>query len=103
MTKAKTVDQELTVLPQPVTLTKAETAELAKIADKKAGLDSFVKTVVQQGESRLAELNAEGRGVWDRLSKVYNLDLKNINYAISDDGTKLVPVGMNLIPSGDRP
>ena len=95
--------ETLAPIPTTVELTKSETALLAKVADKKAGLDSFVKTVVQQGESRLAELNEEGRKIWDNLSKTYNLDLKNVNYAISDDGTKLVPVGMNLLPAGDRP
>jgi len=96
-------EQTLTAIPKTIDLTKAETATLAKVADKKAAIDNFVKTVVSQGEARLAELNAEGRDVWDKLSKAYDLDLKNVNYAISDDGTKLVPVGMNLIPSGDRP
>jgi len=96
-------EQTLTALPPTIELTKAETATLAKVGDKKAGIDNFVKTVVAQGETRLAELNVEGRDVWDKLAKTYDLDLKNVNYAISDDGTKLIPVGMNLMPSGDRP
>ncbi len=95
--KIKGVETTLAPIPTTVELTKTETAVLAKVADKKAGLDNFIKTVVQQGESRLAELNAEGREIWEKLSKTYGLDLKNVNYAISDDGTKLIPVGMNLL------
>jgi hypothetical protein len=99
----KPVETLLTSLPPTIDLSKAETANLAKIGDKKAAIDKFVKTVVEQGEARLAELNAEGREVWSKLAKAHNLDLTNVNYAISDDGTKLVPVGMNLLPAGDRP
>ena len=90
-------------VPETVVLTKAETSALAKIGDKKAAIDSFVKTVVTQGEARLAELNQEGREVWSKLAAAYDLDLTNVNYAISDDGTKLIPVGMNLLPAGERP
>lgn len=95
----KNVEQELVPLPKAISLSKTETASLANIGDKKAAIDKFVKTVVATGEARLTELNKEGRDIWSKLAETHNLDLTNVNYAISDDGKTLMPVGMNLVPS----
>ena len=86
----------MTSLPTPVELTKAEAAALRKLNDKKAGIDSFINTIMQQGEARVAELQVEGRMIWQSIAAAHKLDLESINYTLSDDGENLVPVGMKL-------
>ncbi len=83
-------------LPTEVKLTKSEATALRKMNDKKAGLDSFINTIMQQGEARTAEIQSEGRVMWASIAEAHKLDLEHVNYVLSDDGDSLVPVGMKL-------
>ena len=83
-------------LPTKICLTKEEASKLSKLNDKTMGVKNFVTTVTQQGEDRIAELQQEGRIIWEDLKNTYDLDLETINYTLSDDGKWLVPVGMKL-------
>ncbi len=83
-------------LPTRVKLSKPEAAALRKLNDKKAGVEAFTRTIMQQGEARLAELQAEGRSVWEGIRVAHDLDLDNVNYNLDEDGETLIPVGMKL-------
>lgn len=83
-------------IPQKIKLLPAEAKALRKLNDRKAGIDNFISTIVQQGEARVAELQAEGRGIWEGIQKQHEIDLETVNYTLSDDGEHLVPVGMKL-------
>jgi len=86
----------LTHLPQRIKLLPAEAKALRKLNDKKAGIDSFVQTIVAQGESRIAELQSEGRKVWEDIQKQHSIDLNTVNYDLDNDGEHLIPTGMKL-------
>lgn len=58
------------------------------------GLDSFVQTIMQQGEARLAELNAEQKRVWEQIAQAHGIDLQKVDYAL--EGETLVPKRMVL-------
>ena len=83
-------------MPQTVKLSKDESAKLRKLNDKTQAIDSFVKTVVAQGEARIAELQAEGRDIWSTIAATHSLDLQSVNYSLDDDGETLIPTGMKL-------
>lgn len=86
----------LTELPQKVKLLPAEAKALRKLNDKKAGIDGFIQTIVAQGESRIAELQHEGRQIWEGIQKQHGIDLDTVNYNLDNDGEHLVPTGMKL-------
>ena len=81
-------------MPEKVKLSPKEVASLNKVQEKTIGLDSFVKTVMQQGEARLGELQTEQRDVWSAISKAHGIDLKAVDYAL--EGDYLVPMQMKL-------
>lgn len=83
-------------LPTKVKLLPAEAKALRKLNDKKAGIDNFIQTIVSQGETRIAELQTEGRGIWEGIQKQHDIDLDNVNYVLDNDGEHLVPTGMKL-------
>lgn len=83
-------------MPTEVKLSKGEAASLRKLNDKKAGVEAFTRTIMQQGEARLAELQAEGRSIWQGIAAAHELDLESVNYDLADDGETLKPVGMRL-------
>jgi len=83
-------------MPTNVKLNKDHAARLKKLGDKKAAVDQFVRTVCQQGENRMAEIQQEGRDIWLDVAKTYDLDLNKVNYDLSDDGETLVPVQVRL-------
>lgn len=83
-------------LPTKVKLSKPEAASLRKLNDKKAGVEAFTRTIMQQGEARLAELQSEGRSIWEGIRIAHDLDLDSVNYNLDEDGETLVPVGMKL-------
>jgi len=88
--------ESLALLPVKVKLTKAQSLALKKLNDKTVAVNQFVQAVSSQGESRIAELQAEGRKVWSEIADAHKLDLNLVNYVPSDDGDFLLPVGMKL-------
>jgi len=88
--------ETLAPLPTKVKLTKTQSAALKKLNDKTVAVNQFVGAVTAQGESRIAELQVEGRKTWSEIAEAHNLDLNLVNYVPSDDGDYLLPVGMKL-------
>lgn len=64
---------------------------LKKMNDDIIGVQQFVQTVQQQGEARLSQLQSTMRQTWAAIGAKYNLDLENVSYDLSKDGTELVP------------
>lgn len=63
---------------------------LRQLGDRQVAVQQYVQTVQQQGEQRLAQLQEEGRAMWDELSRKHELDLKHVDYVPSEDGTELI-------------
>lgn len=93
MTTVETVET-LCPVPGKVTLSPSEVTLLNKVTAKQAAIDGFVKTIMQQGEARLAELQTEQRDAWVSVSKAHNIDLDAVDYRLDDN--VLVPVRMKL-------
>jgi hypothetical protein len=83
-------------LPTKIKLRPEEAKALRKFNDKKAGIDAFIQTVVAQGEARIAELQSEGRQIWEGIRDHHKIDLDTVNYVLDNDGKTLTPTGMKL-------
>jgi len=82
------------LMPERVKLAPKEVSMLNKITAKQAALDSFVKTIMAQGEARLSELGLEQKDVWDAIGKAHGIDLQKVDYKLEDD--TLIPVRLVL-------
>lgn len=85
-----------TTLPGTVELTKQEADQMRKLHDRRVGLDNFIQTIIQQGEARAAEIQAESREAFQQIAKAHGLDLDSVNYKVSDDGMSMIPVALKL-------
>lgn len=77
-------------LKQKVSLSPEDAAALRALNDKMQGVQAWVSAVSQQGERRIAELTQEGRELWMRLGKTYEIDITKQNYDLDTDGESLV-------------
>jgi len=84
------------MIPTEIKLTPKEVTSMRKLNDKRAGMDTFIRTIMQQGEARMAEIQAEGQTVWLAIAANHGIDIRAVNYEVSDDGETLVPTGMKL-------
>lgn len=90
----KTNVTESFLSPVPIKLSKAEAALLNKTQVQRQALDQFVQTIMQQGESRLAELVQSQKDAWEAIGKAHDIDFKKVDYAL--EGDTLVPVQIKL-------
>jgi len=77
-----------------VALDPVDTKALKKLHDSQQGVAQFVDMVTKQGEMRLQQVQEEGRDIWAKIAKKYNLDLEKCAYTLSNDGTSLVLTGV---------
>lgn len=77
-----------------VKLDKQDTAALKKLHDSQQAISQFVDMISKQGELRLSQVQDEGRQIWTKLAKKYDLDLERAAYTLSNDGTELVLTGV---------
>lgn len=84
-----------------VILDTEDQAKLRKLNDTQQGMQNFIQTMMRAGETRAAALQQEGREVFEGLAAKHGLDLKTVTYVPSQDGTKLVPIGVRL-PGADN-
>lgn len=84
-------------IPLSVKIAEADAKALRDLNDKIKGLQAWVAAISAQGERKMAELTAEGRAIWQRLAKEYDLDLKTVNYDLNDAGDTLVPQSIRLV------
>ncbi len=96
--------------PPSITLGAEDAAAFAAITKrqkelqaKQAAVQEFLKTVVQSGEARMAELqiaaqqlHADTRKLWVAMKAKHGLDLDNVNYESTDDNLRLVPTMVKL-------
>ena len=50
----------------------------------------YLRAVQEGAEKRLAQIQEEGREVWNGLGEKYDLPLETVSYALSSDSKKLV-------------
>jgi hypothetical protein len=79
-----------------IILDAEDQAALRDLNDKTAGVQRMIQMFVESGERRMAQLQQQGRETFGRLAEKYGLDLKHVSYVPSDDGTKLIPIAVNL-------
>ena len=79
-----------------VVLDAEDRGKLRALNNSQQGLNNFIQTMMKAGETRASALQAEGRVVFEGFAKKYNLDLKKVTYAPSEDGTKLIPIAVRL-------
>jgi hypothetical protein len=79
-----------------VPLEAADQARVRDLNDKTAGIQRMMQMFVETGERRIAELQGQGRKLFEELSEKYGLDLNHVVYQPSLDGTKLIPTHVNL-------
>lgn len=84
------------ILPQPIVLDEGDAKRLRNLNDKMQAINTFIKSVSEQGERRIAEVTEEGRSIWLDLGKKHNLDLQRVHYTLGADGTSIEPVSMRL-------
>lgn len=77
---------------KPVALSDGDAARMRDVNDKTAGVQRMVQMFVETGERRMAELQKQGREMFEEFAKTYNLDLKHVVYQPSPDGKNLVPM-----------
>lgn len=88
-----------------IELDAADQARVQQMNDKTVGVQRFVQSVVEMGERRVAELQEGGRSMFKDFEKKYGLDLAHVTYQPNAEGTKLVPMYVNLTgndPSGKQ-
>jgi len=82
--------------PTKVKLDTSEQLALKALHDKTVGLNNFVQTVTAQGESRMAEIQAESRRIWEKIAANHGLDIEHVNYEVDAKTEHLVPMMMKL-------
>ena len=75
-----------------VALTPEQAAAMRAHQDKVMGLQRAMAMFVENGERRGAQLQQEGRELYEGIAKVHGLDLERVQYVPSRDGNELVPV-----------
>ncbi len=83
-------------LPEKIAIDATVAKRLTGLADKQAALNGNIAACQKNWEMRGAELQAEGRALWDEIAKLYKLDVQRVNYTISPDGQYLVPTMVRL-------
>lgn len=79
-----------------VTLDADDQRALKRMNDQMIAVRQFVAQVQQQGEQRLAQLQEMTRETWNAIGAKHNLDVENVSYELSKDGTELVPVSAKV-------
>lgn len=79
-----------------IALSAEHQALLQGIQTKQAALQAFVSYVTGEGQRRAEALFTENQAVWDQVAQDLGLDLKKVEYALSDDGKELVPARVKL-------
>ena len=77
-----------------VELDDVDRKALKKLNDSQVAVTQFVDLVSKQGEARLSQVQEEGREVWQKIAKKYDLDLEKCAYTMSNDGKQLVLTGV---------
>lgn len=86
---------------KPVKLEPEDQAAMRNLTDKTQGVQRMIQMFVESGERRLAELQQEGRVIYEGLAGKYKLDLKHVNYIPSPDFKTLIPTTVQLeVPNG---
>ncbi len=80
-----------------IDLEPEDQARMRDLNDKTAGVQRMIQMFVESGERRIAELQGQGRVLFEDLGKKYNLDLNHVVYQPSVDGKQLVPTMVNLV------
>lgn len=83
-------------IKKTVELDKEDSDLLRGLNDKQVGVQQWVQMVTQQGEQRVAQLQAEGRGIWSKIAEKYDLDLKKVHYNLDDSGSNLIATAVKL-------
>lgn len=83
-----------------VVLDAEDQGKLRRLNDTQQGLNNFIQTMMNAGETRAKALQSEGRELFEGFAVKYKLDLKRVTYVPSQDGTKLTPVAVRLVESG---
>ena len=82
---------------KPIALSDADQARMRDLNDKTTGIRRMIDTFVSSGERRFAELQQEGREMFEDFAKTYDLDTKHVTYVPSPDGRFLVPTAVVLV------
>lgn len=81
---------------EDVALDAEDQARMRDLNDKTAGVQKMLQMFVETGERRFAELQKQGRELFEGFAIKYNLDFKHVTYQPSQDGTKLVATHVSL-------
>lgn len=86
---------------KPVALDAADQALLRDLNDKTAGIQRMMVMFTESGERRFADLQKQGRELFEGFATKYGLDFKHVAYQPSPDGKSLVPTTISLVRSNE--
>lgn len=84
-------------LPVPIALDKEGAKEAMKMLKDAEAHQAFMQQFMQVGQQRQAVLKAKQTKFWQDMADKHGIDIQNISWAPSDDGSQLVPVSVNLV------
>jgi gamma-glutamylcysteine synthetase len=69
---------------------------LQGVRNEQIALDAFVQHIVQEGQRRAEAVVQKNNDAWKKVAKDLNLDVRHIEYQLSEDGLELVPARVKL-------
>lgn len=79
-------------MSRTITLTPEQTAGLKKLNDAQQGMQNFMQSMLQAGETRATALQAQGRELFTEIAATHGLDMDNQTWVPSADNKTLVLV-----------
>jgi hypothetical protein len=79
----------MTTRPEDIVLDDEDRKALAEIGSRQQAVQTWLQTIAQQGEARLAQLHDESKKAWVAIADKYQIDLSSVDYRLSDDGERL--------------
>lgn len=69
---------------------------MKRIEREKTALDQFMKTILDEGQSRLEKYNRMVANTWQQIAEKHGIDISNVVWVPHPTEHKIVPVQMRI-------